>query len=112
MLLYDPAQDKKYTVDSKVLASKYGWVLFAKRENDEEEYPYMTNAPLFLYTPFTNRIIHLPNFILKLDDKATFSMPPDSPDCEIFVVRLDRDKKLLIRMCRPGETTWIKLAIF
>lgn len=103
---------KKYTVDSKVLASKYGWVLFAKRENDEEEYPYMTNAALFLYTPFTNRIIHLPNFILKLDDKATFSMPPDSPDCEIFVVRLDRDKKLLIRMCRPGETTWIKLAIF
>ncbi|KAH9688455.1 F-box/kelch-repeat protein [Citrus sinensis] len=73
-----------------VLASKYGWVLFAKRENDEEEYPYMTNAALFLYTPFTNRIIHLPNFILKLD----------------------RDKKLLIRMCRPGETTWIKLAIF
>lgn len=112
MLLYDPAHDKKYTVDSKVLASKYGWVLFAKRENDEEEYPYMTNAALFLYTPFTNRIIHLPNFILKLDDKATFSMPPDSPDCEIFVVRLDRDKKLLIRMCRPGETTWIQLAIF
>lgn len=28
------------------------------------------------------------------------------------IVRLDRDKKLLIRMCRPGETTWIKLAIF
>lgn len=83
VLLYDPAQDKKYTVDSKVLASKYGWFLFAKRENDEEEYPYMTNAALFLYTPFTNRIIHLPNFILKLDDKATFSMPPDSPDCEI-----------------------------
>lgn len=54
---------KKFTVDSKVLASKYGWVLFAKRENDEEEYPYMTNSALFLYTLsliglFTSRILY------------------------------------------------------
>lgn len=107
VLLYDPAQDKKYTVDSKVLASKYGWVLFAKRENDEEEYPYMTNSALFLYTLsliglFTSRILYW-SWMTKQHFLCLQILQ---------IVRLDRDKKLLIRMCRPGETTWIKLAIF
>lgn len=72
-------------------------------EIDEKEYPYMSDATL-LYTSFTNQIIYPLNFILKFDDKAKFSMPPNSPDCDIFVMR-EYDDKLLISIYRPGETT-------
>lgn len=115
--LYDPSHKQKYTVNEPspgifinpvVLASKYGWILFAKTRQEDF---VLTKAKLFLYTPFGNQMIQLPKFKIMHHDKATFTASLDSPNCQIFIA-YQWAKKFIIYTCRPGDKRWTKLIKF
>lgn len=123
--LYDPFHKRKYTIRNEntmllfgtgtsVLASRHGWLLVAK-----EKFPVIYDS-FFLYSPFTNKIIQLPNLPREITQvpcypryvheslAITFTTSPDSKDCEVVVLRLLSKpcKQVRIMMCRPGDTTW------
>ncbi|KAK0599961.1 hypothetical protein LWI29_010227 [Acer saccharum] len=96
--LFDPIHKQKYTIQNQILdgaqihASKFGWLLLSR--NTKSKYFFS------FYSPFTNKIIELPELHMELsagkifrDAMATFSTAPTSSDCVICVVSTEPTKK-------------------
>ncbi|XP_042477780.1 F-box/kelch-repeat protein At1g57790-like [Macadamia integrifolia] len=81
--------------DTQVCSTKFGWLLLS------QTHPYRTT--FFLYSPFTNERIDLPDLDSKFD-VATFSSVPTSTDCIFFV--LHYTTKVTISICRQGDKAW------
>lgn len=99
--LFDPTAQRTYTLKSKPRRKPYtildfysrnGWTLFSLEKPDR--------VCFFLYTPFTNEIIELPELKIRLDLKPEFSSAflstPTSSDCTV-IVQLGR---LQVQICR------------
>lgn len=130
--LYDLSHQQTYTVSNsattegklvgtKVLHSKYGWVLFKSKRQ---------KGLLFFYAPFTDKIIELPtlpcyftsrakflntsSFYLHSSNikwsEAAFSNTSDSPDRVIFALRCI-SKKCCISTCKVGDKTWFEFLV-
>ncbi|OMO96810.1 hypothetical protein COLO4_15075 [Corchorus olitorius] len=105
-LIYPPLQEQKVVefdlpkefpnfCDATVHASSYGWLLFGAKFRN-----------FFLYSPFTNEVINLPDFdLVKELDVATFSLDATSPKCVIFGLRI-KGKTISIYICSPGDVAW------
>ena len=61
--------------------TKFGWVLFCNKQKEGG-----TCKSFFLYTPFGNEVIKLPDLDANFD-KVTFSSTPNSPECVFFVIK-------------------------
>ena len=61
--------------------TKFGWVLFCNKQKEGG-----TCTSFFLYTPFGNEVIKLPDLDANFD-KVTFSSTPNSPECVFFVIK-------------------------
>ncbi|KAL5850835.1 hypothetical protein ACOSQ4_008848 [Xanthoceras sorbifolium] len=101
--LYDPSQKRNYILDNEILigakvhASKHGWLLLSRKNH------VRMSSSFLLYTPFTHKIIRLPeSHIMNDDSMATFSTAPTSPDCLIFVLTVGC-RKLYVSTCRLGN---------
>ncbi|PRQ26518.1 putative F-box domain-containing protein [Rosa chinensis] len=99
----------KYTVgrilfdDTRLYASKYGWLLLKKYERPTEQF--------YLYNPFWNDVIRLPRLDLELDFQvvlATFTTPPIYADCVIFVIsrRYGYTDDHIINACKLRDRRW------
>ncbi|KAL5786618.1 hypothetical protein ACOSQ2_009010 [Xanthoceras sorbifolium] len=101
--LYDPSQKRKYILDNEILigakvhASKHGWLLLSRINHGR------MSSSFLLYTPFTHKIIRLPeSHIMNDDSMGTFSTAPTSPDCLIFLLTVGC-RKLYVSTCRLGN---------
>ncbi|KAJ0014458.1 hypothetical protein Pint_19921 [Pistacia integerrima] len=120
--LYNPLSRRIYTILSarergilltrRPLDTKHGWGLFFNSTEDLRENYWRMLTALFLYSPFTDELIDLPDFSHKLGQlssfscvKGTFSTAPASSDCMIFLVMSYTDK-YCIGICRPGDRKW------
>lgn len=63
-----------------------------------------SSSPVFFYTPFTDKIVELPNLHNYLISNATFSTGPNSLDCVVCAVVVESEK-FCINICRPGDIT-------
>ncbi|XP_042478045.1 F-box/kelch-repeat protein At1g57790-like [Macadamia integrifolia] len=81
--------------NTQVCSTKFGWLLLS------QTHPHWTS--FFLYSPFINERIDLPNLDSKFD-VATFSSVPTSTDCVFFV--LHYTTKVTISICRKGDMAW------
>lgn len=98
------AEDRDILVGAKPCASRYGWVLFTEVI---EESCLCCCTLVFLYSPFTNEIVRLPELGMG-NCKASFSLSPSSPDCVVFVVSTCKGLGTDIATCRPGAKAWRK----
>ncbi|KAI9185091.1 hypothetical protein LWI28_004058 [Acer negundo] len=121
--LFDPIHKQKYTIENQFLdgaqihASKFCWLLLSR--NTKSAYLFS------FYSPFTNKIIELPELNMELsagkifrDAMATFSTAPTSSDCVICVVSTEPTKidpsgfndlfieEFCVSTCSPGGKTW------
>ncbi|XP_020591312.1 uncharacterized protein LOC110032126 [Phalaenopsis equestris] len=88
----------KLPILNSVLVSKLGWLLCHHGNH------------YFFYNPFTLEKFDLPHYQrpLKPETKqvATFSSPPNSEDCIVFVIRSEKLSEIEISWCRPLEKRW------
>ncbi|KAF8406563.1 hypothetical protein HHK36_008651 [Tetracentron sinense] len=102
--LVDPTSKRTYTVNTifngeeekkniTVCASKHGWLLLSM------------GSSVFLYCPFTNEKINLPNSETPFQI-AAFSTTPTSPDCVFFGLFSSIHNTTIISTYRHGEETW------
>ncbi|XP_043725762.1 F-box/kelch-repeat protein At1g57790-like [Telopea speciosissima] len=91
-----PADDK-----TQLCSIKFGWLLLSRTHSGSD---CVSTTSFFLYSPFINRRIDLPDLNSKFD-VATFSSLPTSPDCVFFVLCCFPDK-VNISTCRQGEMVW------
>ncbi|KAJ0080559.1 hypothetical protein Patl1_22703 [Pistacia atlantica] len=106
------ARERGILLTRRPLDTKHGWGLFFNSTEDLRENYWRMLTALFLYSPFTDELIDLPDFSHKLGQlssfscvKGTFSTPPASSDCMIFLVMSYTDK-YCIGICRPGDRKW------
>ncbi|TXG65847.1 hypothetical protein EZV62_007122 [Acer yangbiense] len=111
--LYEPSQKRRYRLDNEILvgaelhASKFGWLLLSRKTKSSTSL-----HSFFFYCPFTGEIIQLPELDMGDANRATFSTPPTSSNCVIFVISIhllylkDIDYKFCVSTCSPGDTTW------
>ena len=111
--LYDPFYRRKHTIKTtitskgifigaSILASKHGWVLLGKIDQETGH-----SGLLFFYDPFCDKIIHLPKLHHPYYLRATFTKSPVCSDCEIFLLDVDhRKNKIQINTCRVGDPKW------
>ncbi|KAF6159790.1 hypothetical protein GIB67_030048 [Kingdonia uniflora] len=118
--LYDPCYKKTYLIrdtgikdtDRKedttytLWESKKGWLLISHSAFTHEIY-----TSFFLYNPFSNERVELPKlnegYIGSVSCCATFSYPPTSPNCVVFIMRYHPRKDTIeIKTCHPGNKTW------
>ncbi|KAL3516142.1 hypothetical protein ACH5RR_023044 [Cinchona calisaya] len=85
--------------NSRVLASKKGWVLV------EEESP--VSRIINLYNPFVNDVIPLPGTFCHEVDAANFSGSPTSPDCVFFMSFHCNRGRTHIGTYRFADEDWI-----
>ncbi|KAL6217144.1 hypothetical protein ACLB2K_010361 [Fragaria x ananassa] len=102
----------KYTVKHELLvgtnpgpyASKYGWLLLNRYGLNKEQF--------YLYNPFCNEVIQLPELDLEPGfyvEIATFTAPPTSPNCVIFVLcrkYQSRSQNCNISTYKLGNRRW------
>ncbi|XP_077219266.1 F-box protein At3g56470-like [Tasmannia lanceolata] len=101
--IYDPTSDKSYLMQipelkgTDCIASEQGWLLVH------------LDGRLFFFNIFSRAKIDLPEIpCFNLSDHvATFSEPPTSKDCRVFVVvNCMTTNTIEIRMCRHGSRDW------
>ncbi|CAH2071420.1 unnamed protein product [Thlaspi arvense] len=100
--LYDPLQQKMYTLNlpelakSTVCYSRDGWLLMRKTVSHQ----------LFFFNPFTRKLINLPKLELSYDAIA-FSCAPTSGTCVLLAYKYVRHGTFTTSTCHPGATEWI-----
>lgn len=100
--LYDPLQQKMYTLNlpelakSTVCYSRDGWLLMRKTASNK----------MFFFNPFTRKLINLPNCELSYDAIA-FSCAPTSGTCVLLAFKHARFGITTTSTCYPGATEWI-----
>ncbi|KAJ4835227.1 hypothetical protein Tsubulata_021053 [Turnera subulata] len=114
--LYDPSDSKTYTVEHGIKGeerkkfvnarpcfSKYGWVFFAKLTDDGE------NHICFVYSPFANEVIDLPELKGGYHFRPAFSSSPASTDCLFFCFCSKTYGGGWINICRQGDQAWTRV---
>ncbi|GKV17333.1 hypothetical protein SLEP1_g27849 [Rubroshorea leprosula] len=113
--LYEPGNPKPYFIGkdiinkggnkllgARVFSSKFGWVVFRKC--------LMTSATwsFFLYSPFAENIIQLPDLVESSMGYAlfTFSNIPSAHDCIFFLLHQRSVKEAHLYTYRNGEREW------
>ncbi|XP_033134839.1 F-box protein At4g00893 [Brassica rapa] len=100
--LYDPLQQKMYTLNlpelakSTVCYSRDGWLLMRKTASNK----------MFFFNPFTRKLINLPNCELSYD-AIDFSCAPTSGTCVLLAFKHARFGITTTSTCHPGATEWI-----
>ncbi|XP_058077121.1 F-box/kelch-repeat protein At1g57790-like [Magnolia sinica] len=100
--LYNEPSESYYNIEipelqnSSCLASNHGWLLIHH------------DGSLFFFNPFSRTKVELPEFKHSpiSDHVATFSSPPTSEDCMVFLVSRSDPKTFEINTCRRGENEW------
>ncbi|KAL1820136.1 hypothetical protein ACET3Z_015005 [Daucus carota] len=84
---------------------KHNWVFLSV---SKPRLFFWTRRYVFLFAPFTKRIITLPTFDYPngFNFVSTFSTRPDSPDCVYCCVDADRDDKIAVLTYRNGDKQW------
>ncbi|CAL9232907.1 unnamed protein product [Arabidopsis halleri] len=100
--LYDPLQQKLYTLNlpelakSTVCYSRDGWLLMRKTISSE----------MFFFNPFTRKLINLPKCALSYDAIA-FSCAPTSGTCVLLAFKHVGFGITATSTCHPEATEWV-----
>ncbi|XP_010468408.2 PREDICTED: LOW QUALITY PROTEIN: F-box protein At4g00893 [Camelina sativa] len=100
--LYDPLQQKMYTLNlpqlakSTVCYSRDGWLLMRKPTSNE----------MFFFNPFTRKLINLPKYALSYDAIA-FSCAPTSGTCVLLAFKHVRYGVVTASTCHPEAPEWV-----
>lgn len=100
--LYDPLQQKMYTLNlpelakSTVCYSRDGWLLMRKSTPNE----------MFFFNPFTRKRINVPKCVLSYDAIA-FSCAPTSGTCVLLAFKHVQYGVTTTSTCHPEATEWV-----
>ncbi|KAK6289198.1 hypothetical protein POUND7_000739 [Theobroma cacao] len=88
---------------TRILLSKYGWLLLFKGNDNS-----CSSSSLYFFNPFSKAKIVLPSMdVTKLRSPLfDISAPPTSPDCMVFIAYWVQWKRVMIDLCRKGESNW------